>query len=102
MKWMNSYLGLLLLGAGAAADEPAVLSKEFLFEKAPHAQCHASTITQTSKGHLVAAWFGGTRERNEDVGIWLTRQVEGKWTEPVEVANAWRWPTVCNSSIRRE
>jgi predicted neuraminidase len=36
---------------------------------------------------LVAAWFGGTREGHADVGIWVSRQVEGKWTEPREVAN---------------
>lgn len=36
---------------------------------------------------LVAAWFGGTKEGNPDVGIWLTREVDGKWLPPVEVAN---------------
>src|SRR5437879_3240173 len=79
-------LGILLLATGAG-DESAVRHTEFLFEKAPHAQCHAATIAQARQGHLVAAWFGGTREKNPDVGIWLTRQVDGQWTEPVEVAN---------------
>jgi predicted neuraminidase len=35
---------------------------------------------------LVAAWFGGTRERAPDVGIWVSRHVGGAWTAPVEVA----------------
>jgi alpha-L-rhamnosidase len=35
----------------------------------------------------VAAWFGGTREGNPDVGIWASRQIEGRWNTPVEVAN---------------
>src|SRR5262249_28659943 len=55
--------------------------------QAPFAQCHASTIAETRQGTLLAAWFGGTREGNRDVGIWLTRQVQGKWSKPIEVAS---------------
>ncbi len=68
------------------APQPGLLHSEFIFESAPFPQCHASAIAETRDG-LVAAWFGGTRERNPDVGIWLSRQERGKWTEPVEVAN---------------
>jgi predicted neuraminidase len=35
----------------------------------------------------VAAWFGGTHERHPDVGIWVSRCLDGKWTTPVEVAD---------------
>jgi predicted neuraminidase len=63
-----------------------LVSAEFIFKTAPFPACHASTIAETKSG-LVAAWFGGTRERNPDVGIWLSRQEQGKWTPPVEVAN---------------
>ncbi len=63
----------------------AVVTSEFIFETAPFAQCHASTIVETKTG-LVAAWFGGTRERHPDVGIWLSRCEAGRWTAPVEVA----------------
>jgi predicted neuraminidase len=76
----------LLLGRGAAAAEPGVVSAEFIFEKAPFPQCHASTIVEM-KGGLVAAWFGGTREKNPDVGIWLSRREKGQWTAPVQVAD---------------
>src|SRR5262245_29229525 len=62
------------------------MKSEFIYETAPFQQCHASTIAETKEG-LVAAWFGGTRERAPDVGIWLSRNVEGRWTAPVEVAN---------------
>ena len=69
-----------------AAEQPRVISSEFIFEQAPHPECHASTIAETPAG-LIAAWFGGTRERDPDVGIWVSRNVDGKWTVPVEVAN---------------
>jgi alpha-L-rhamnosidase len=59
---------------------------EFIFEQAPFRECHASTVAETKSG-LVAAWFGGTREGNPDVGVWLSRHLDGKWTAPVEVAN---------------
>ncbi len=65
----------------------AILHVEFLNEKAPYPECHASTIVESGPGQLAAAWFGGTKERNPDVGIWFTRQESGKWLRPVEVAN---------------
>jgi predicted neuraminidase len=63
----------------------AVTRAEFIFETAPFQSAHASTIAET-KGGFVAAWFGGTREGANDVGIWLSRHAGGKWTPPVEVA----------------
>ncbi|MGE3317236.1 MAG: exo-alpha-sialidase [Planctomycetaceae bacterium] len=70
-----------------AADESgAVVLSEFLFEKAPFASCHASTITMSGSG-LVAAWFGGPYEKHPDVGIWVARREEKGWTAPVEVAD---------------
>ena len=36
---------------------------------------------------LLAAWFGGTDEKEPDVGIWTSRLKDGKWSPPVEVAN---------------
>lgn len=70
-----------------AAKSPALLSHEFVYEKAPYPSCHASTIVETEKGELVAAWFGGTAEKNPDVCIWVARLKDGKWTPGVEVAN---------------
>src|SRR5687767_13768103 len=67
----------------AIALEPPIV--EFVFESAPFASAHASTMAETRDG-LVAAWFGGTREGANDVGIWVSRRVSGKWTPPVEVA----------------
>lgn len=66
--------------------QKGVIKDEFIFEKAPYPECHAATIAETKQG-LVAAWFGGTKERNPDVCIWVSRLVNGKWTEGVNVAN---------------
>jgi predicted neuraminidase len=63
-----------------------ILREEFIFTQAPFASCHASTIAETPDG-LVAAWFGGTRERSSDTGIWLARLENTGWSKPVEVAN---------------
>ena len=71
-----------------STNQAGFLSSEFIFasENVPFAQCHASTLAKTG-GHLTAAWFGGTAERNPDVGIWLAHLEGGLWTAPVEVAN---------------
>lgn len=72
----------------AQPGEGAYLQGEMIYplEGRPTPQCHASTIVETGDT-LVTAWFGGTHEKNKDVGIWVSRQEEGKWTDPVEVAN---------------
>jgi predicted neuraminidase len=75
-----------------SSDRAGIVKSEFVFEKAPFPQCHASTIVETDGG-LVAAWFGGTREKDQDVGIWLSRDVDGHWTAPLEVANGVQNPS---------
>jgi predicted neuraminidase len=75
------------------AQSSAIVTTEFIYESAPFPSCHASTIVETERG-LVAAWFGGTAERNPDVGIWVSRRESGQWTTPVEVANGVQTPTL--------
>lgn len=75
-----------LQAADDLAKQPGYVLGEFIYEDAPFPQCHASTIEETKDG-LVAAWFGGTREKDPDVGIWVSRWSGGKWSTPVEVAN---------------
>lgn len=69
-------------------DSLAIVSSEFIFktENVSFASCHASTIAETDEG-LIASWFGGTNEGNPDVGIWVSRFNNGKWSNPIEVAN---------------
>ena len=91
---LGSCLGLAFLAACAhtppasvkVSKPPGLVSSEFIYESAPFPSCHASTIVESKHG-LVAAWFGGTAERNPDVGIWVSHFQKGKWTPPVEVAN---------------
>lgn len=65
--------------------DKAIVNEEFLYEFASFPQCHASTIVETKKGDLVAAYFGGTHERHPDVCIWVSRKAKGddKWSAPI-------------------
>ncbi|MCW5943688.1 MAG: exo-alpha-sialidase [Fimbriimonadaceae bacterium] len=69
---------------------PVVL-REFVFDRAPFAQCHAATVEETANG-LVAAWFAGTREGHPDVGIWVSRRGADGWSYPTQVAKDERYP----------
>ncbi len=92
-------------GEAGAADNSKLLSSkdyeakvkavggrvDFVFGKdRSFAQCHASTVTETAAPHpaLMVAWFGGTKEKDPDVSIWLSRFVNGAWSAPVRVARA--------------
>lgn len=58
----------------------------FIWEQASFPRAHASTIVEASDGALVAAWFGGSGEGHEDVGVWSSRmQAGGDWSPPIQV-----------------
>lgn len=80
-----SFFATVALTGRAAA--PAIVSSEFIYEQASYPSCHASTLVETPEGQLIAAWFGGTAEKNPDVGIWVSRRENGAWIPGVEVAN---------------
>jgi len=84
----------------ASPAPAAVLKTEFIYETAPFPSCHASTIVELPGGGLVTAWFGGTREKHPDVGIWVSRLEGGKWTAPVEIANGVQPPKADGSPVR--
>lgn len=85
---ITTLTGLFISGCGENKNqvdtmpENALVVSEFIFDKAPFASCHASTIVETEDG-LVAAWFGGTEESEPDVNIWLSRYNDNVWS-PVE------------------
>ena len=66
-----------------------VVTDEFLYKQSSFPECHSATIVETKKGDLVATYFGGTKERNPDVCIWVSRKPKGasEWTAPQLVAD---------------
>ena len=66
-----------------------VVVDEFLYTSAPFPECHSASIVETRRGDLVATFFGGTKERNPDVCIWVCRKPKGSdtWTAPQKVAD---------------
>jgi len=78
-------LAFLVMAHSAAASP--VIGSAFIYPEdgKPTPQCHASTIVEGKDG-LVAAWFGGTKEGADDVGIWVSRHDGKGWGRPVEVA----------------
>lgn len=55
-------------------------------EHPPFKECHASTILHLDDGSFLVAWFGGDKEKNDNVGIWLTHGRPHAWSAPLEVA----------------
>ncbi len=84
------------LGPLAAPGVNGFVSSELVYplENRPTPECHASTIIETRSG-LLCAFFAGTHERSPDVGIRLSRFVDGKWSFPKEITNG-----VENDSVR--
>ena len=68
------------------SPEAAIVKSEFVFETAPFASAHASTIVETNDG-LAAAWFGGSAEGRPDVVIWISRYDGRTWSPPKAVAD---------------
>jgi predicted neuraminidase len=71
---------------------PGLVMEEFIYTKAPFPQCHATTICETTRG-LVAAMFGGTKEKNPDVGIWTSYNDGAGWSAPKQVADGIQYTT---------
>ena len=59
--------------------------KEQIFSSAPFAECHASSVLALRDGGFAAVWFGGSKEGNDDVGIWGAVR-RGAWSAPVLLA----------------
>ncbi len=70
-------------------SHPAILKDEFLYERTFFPEAHASTIVETKKGDLVAAYFGGTHEKDPDVCIYVNIKKKGsnEWTAPILAAD---------------
>ncbi len=64
--------------------------REMLFEdQAFFPACHASTVLPMNDGTVLAAYFAGAYESADDVAIWLSRKVNGKWEAPRKIAKVY-------------
>ena len=78
-------LAVLALSANARAQPPEHTLR-FIWEEAPFPRAHASTIVEAPDRSLIAAWFGGSGEGEEDVGVWSARRPRGgEWSLPTQL-----------------
>lgn len=69
-----------------AETDVETLQATFVFEPPQaFAECHASSLVRLGNGKFLIAWFGGTKEKDDDVGIWISRGDGKEWTDPVEL-----------------
>lgn len=68
-----------VIGEGGRVDFVFGNNREF-------AQCHASTLVQAADGSILCAWFGGTKEKDPDVSVWMSTLDGDNWSKPVRAA----------------
>lgn len=68
-------------------EQQGIIKYELIADLPPTAECHAGTIVENSRGEMLAAWFGGTREGHIDVNIWLSKITSGSWSKPVRLTD---------------
>ncbi len=56
-----------------------------IFQAGTFESCHSSTIVETEPGNFVAAWFAGSYEGANDVGIWISHFTDKAWSSPIEI-----------------
>ena len=102
MKKQLSILFLVFAAFLSACDRPnqqpyraGILTDEFIYDTASFPSVHAATIAETPAG-LISAFFGGSHEGNPDVCIFVSRHIDGKWSEPVQVADG-----IVNDTLRK-
>jgi Predicted neuraminidase (sialidase) len=62
-----------------------LLSRQFVFDEGKYfGSCHASTVVKLDDENVMIACFGGTREGDKDVKIWLTSSDGDKFKEPIK------------------
>jgi len=91
-------MGIVSTVGSAQDNTQALVSRDFIFgDDRPFKECHASTLIRLDDGSFLVAWFGGTKEKNPDVGIWLSKGTPGNWSAPlqaVKIRNDAHWNPV--------
>ncbi len=91
----TGFLLSVVIGIAQPFWKFGIVADEFIAAKMPFPESHAATLAETPEG-LVVAWFGGTKERNPDVEVWMSKlSKNGKWTAPISIANG-----IINDSLR--
>jgi predicted neuraminidase len=87
----STLIALLFVpGVGQNVD---VHAREFIHADSAIPSAHASTIVETRDHVLLAAWFGGSAEGQDDVEIWVSRKEQGKdWSLPRAVTSTPNMP----------
>ena len=88
-------LFLIFKLSNITAQKATLIKSENIMQTPPFKECHASTIVELSKSKFMAAWFGGTRESNPDVTIWMAFHENGKWSPPLSIADG-----IINDTLR--
>jgi len=73
-NWLKIITVAILIPLPISAQkhiEITEYSEKLLLQNPPTTACHAATLVETSKGHIMAAWFGGSYEGAKDVGIYV-------------------------------
>ena len=60
--------------------------KDFVCENMPTEMCHASTLLKLKNGNFLVAWFGGTKESEPDVDIFVALKKENAWQAPAKIS----------------
>lgn len=101
MKSFHSILVIFSLLIGYSFQQKSaneikveVISSEFISDTTQYAQCHASTLLETTDGLLIA-YFGGPHERHPDVCIYTSAYKNGAWSKPVKIADG-----IMNDTLR--
>jgi len=89
---MRVFTSLILLAVTSILCAMQVEESCFVVTPARTACSHASTIEKLNSGDLLCAWFGGTRERADDVCIWLARNSGDGWIDAEVIAEGYGVP----------
>lgn len=87
MRYKILYFAFFFTLFHLNAQKAILIKSENMMQAPPFKECHASTIVELSKGKLMASWFGGTRESNPDVTIWISTYENGRWSTPLSIAD---------------